>query len=94
MNRIPLNSLVVSSDVVKTRLKGYIDKISTYRNFNSKMFLYVYSYGDKNDFVAFESKDYNISFLSSDYKPSYFFLPQLHRTDTNYLDFKSFLEKA
>lgn len=89
MNVIEVNKVTVNSDFVKTRLSLYLDKMKNYKTFNENMALYVFSYN--NDFVAFEAKDYNISFFSTDYKPSYMLMNSLTRTECNYKAFREHL---
>lgn len=89
MNVIEVNKVTVKNDFVKARLSLYLDKMKNYKTFNENMALYVFSYN--NDFVAFEAKDYNISFFSSDYKPSYMLMNTLTRSECTYNQFREHL---
>lgn len=61
---------------VAVRLSNYFNRIiNTIGNFEMEQPIFIYLYTDTNDFVAFESTKYNLSFMNPYYKPSCFYLP-------------------
>lgn len=65
--KITLNELTIKDKKVLEYLDSYLEKMSKHSNFNENMTLKVYA-NSKNDFTAFEAKDYRISFVSSAHK--------------------------
>lgn len=65
--KITLNELTVNDRKVLEYLDSYLDKMSKHSNFNEEMTLKVYA-NSKNDFTAFEAKDYRLNFVSSSHK--------------------------
>ena len=62
-----INNLTIHNDSVRSYIKTYMNRISSYPNFDSDMLLRVFV-DDSGDFCAFESVDYNINFVSQKHK--------------------------
>lgn len=65
--KITLNDMTIKDKKVLDYLDSYLEKMSRHDNFNEEMTLKVYV-NNKNDFTAFEAKDYRINFLSTSHK--------------------------
>lgn len=59
--------MLVFDEYTLNRLKGYLEKISAMNNFKWNMPVQVYRTHD-NEFVGFESLQYNVGFLSPEFK--------------------------
>lgn len=65
--KITLNDLTIKDRKVLEYLDGYLEKMSKHSNFNEEMTIKVYA-NSKNDFTAFEARDYRINFVSASHK--------------------------
>lgn len=59
---------------VKNFLRTYLFKVSSYSNFDREQNIILYLRTNDNDFVAFESCEYTLGFISQCYKVSDFFI--------------------
>ena len=83
-NQISLNQVQFKNDKVRSHLKSYLDKVSSYNNFDSDMELIIWAHQPDNDFMALEAKEYMLGFSSYAYKPSSFMSSEVNRCDTDF----------
>ena len=63
-------------DTVKNHLKQYLERISTFENFEPDMELILYLRKSDDDFIAFEAVNYRVGFFCTLYKVSDIFIYQ------------------
>lgn len=78
---------------VKNFLRTYLFKTSSYDNFDREQNIILYLRSTDNDFVAFESCEFTLGFISSCYKVSDFFILEQENNLSKYrLTFNQFAE--
>lgn len=95
MQTLKLENLKFNKPQVKGYLCRYIDNCFKYSGFDANQTIFIYSRDLGDDFIAFESKDFNISFMSSAYKPSILFLNEhIQITECTLNEFYRFITAA
>lgn len=95
MRTLKLNDLKFEKPQVISYLQKYLMNCSKYNGFDINQTIFIYSRVLSNDFIAFESKDFNISFLSSAYKPSTLFINEnIQITECSLQEFFNYICKV